>query len=522
MALKHAATDCSMSEPQSPFEKPTLDKDLDKFSFMEASTQVVMKHAAAPGLAAIFLALAALFSSFFAPTNEAMFVIVAAAAVAAYMAMNIGANDVTNNVGAAVGAKAITLVWALAIAFVFEILGAFLAGGGVIQTIKGDIVNSHAITSSDASIAIMLAALISAAVWINAATWLNAPVSTTHSIIGSIGGAAAAVAGFGAINWAVFAQIALSWLISPLLGALIAIAFLWFIKETIIYAEDKVAAARRWVPVLLSVMTGAFVTYLLIVLSGRFPRLNVQYAAIAGLVLGFASYFLLRIVIARQSEGLENRNQSLRVLFRIPLIFSAALMSFAHGANDVANAIGPLAAIVDAAGIQSFAGNLDAPLWVVAIGAFGISVGLALYGPRLIRIVGSQITKLNPVRAFCVAMAAAITVIIASALGLPVSSTHIAVGSVFGVGLFREWYTANSAKRRGYILARAAPDDLPRLLSTAERDEEDEEDGNARDRSYRYLVRRSYLTSILGAWLVTVPASGLLGALVVTLLRTII
>jgi PiT family inorganic phosphate transporter len=509
-----------MTEPQSPFEKPTLDKDLEKFSFIEASTQFVMKKAAAPGLAAIFLALAAVLSSFFVPTNEAAFIIIAAAAVAAYMAMNIGANDVTNNVGAAVGAKAITLVGALSIAFVFEILGAFLAGGEVVQTIKTGIVNPNAIADSGTVIVIMLSALLSAAIWINAATWLNAPVSTTHSVVGGIMGAATVAAGVSSVNWGVMAQIALSWLVSPILGAAIAIGFLWFIKETIIYAEDKVAAARRWVPVLLAVMAGAFFAYLLIVLSGRFPRINMYHATISGASLGLASYFWLRLAVAKQSEGLENRNQSLKVMFRLPLIFAAALLSFAHGANDVANAIGPLAAIVEATGIQSVARNLDAPYWVTAIGAFGISVGLALYGPRLIRVVGSQITKLNPVRAFCVAMAAAITVIIASALGLPVSSTHIAVGSVFGVGLFREWYTANSARRRDYILARAEPHELPALLAAAEQDDEDDEKPS--DRSYRYLVRRSYLSSILAAWLVTVPASGLLAALLVIILRTVI
>jgi PiT family inorganic phosphate transporter len=509
-----------MSEPQSPFEKPTLDKDLEKFSFIEASTQFVMKRAAAPGLAAIFLALVAVLSSFFVSTNEVAMVIVAAAAVAAYMAMNIGANDVTNNVGAAVGAKAITLVGALSIAFVFEILGAFLAGGEVIQTIKSDIVDPRAIGDSGTVIEIMLAALLSAAIWINAATWLNAPVSTTHSIAGSIMGAATVAAGAASVNWVVMAQIAISWVISPILGAAIAVAFLWFIKETVIYTEDKVAAARRWVPVLLAVMSGSFLAYLLIVLRPRFPEIELHHAMASGVVLGFGSYFWLRVIIARQSEGLENRNQSLKVLFRLPLIFSAALLSFAHGANDVANAIGPLAAIVEASGIQTVARNLDAPYWVTAIGAFGISVGLALYGPRLIRVVGSQITKLNPVRAFCVAIAAAITVIIASTLGLPVSSTHIAVGSVFGVGLFREWYTARSAKRRDYILARAEPHELPALLAAAERDDEDSE--KRPDRGYRYLVRRSYLTSILAAWLVTVPASGLLAALLAIILRPVI
>ena len=507
-----------MSEPQSPFEKPTLDKDLEKLSFIEASTQFVLMRSAAPGLAVIFLALAAVLSTVFAGGSPAAAVIVAGAVLAAYMAMNIGANDVTNNVGAAVGAKALTLVGALAIAFVFEIAGAFFAGGHVVETIKSGIVDSTAVADADTMMAIMLAALLSAAIWINLATWLNAPVSTTHSIVGGIMGAAAAAAGTGAVNWPVLAQIVLSWLVSPALGAAIAIAFLWFIKEMIVYTDDKVAAARRWVPVLLATMAGAFLTYLLIVMQSRLPGLTVAQAAVAGCAFGGIGYLWLRGAIARQSEGLENRNQSLRVLFRLPLVFSAAVLSFAHGANDVSNAVGPLAAIVEAAGIQSVARNLDAPVWVMTIGALGISVGLALFGPRLIRVVGSQITKLNPVRAFCVAMAAAVTVIIALALGLPVSSTHIVVGAVFGVGLFREWYTARSARRRDYILARSEGPTMPGAA--------DATSGKARKAAgnpphYRHLVRRSYLASILAAWLVTVPASGLVAALLVLILRPV-
>jgi PiT family inorganic phosphate transporter len=515
-----------MADPQSPFEKQTLDKDLDRLSFIETSTQLVMMKAAGPGLGVIFLALAALFSALFVSSSPAALTIIAGAAIAAYMAMNIGANDVTNNVGAAVGAKAITLVSALSIAFVFEIAGAFLASGNVVQTIKSGIVDPYAIGDSNLVIAIMLSAMLSAAIWINIATWINAPVSTTHSIVGGIMGAGAAGAGIGAVNWAVMAQIAISWVVSPAFGAAIAIGFLWFIKETIIYAENKVAAACKWVPVLLAIMAGSLLTYLLVVLrQGRLPGITNWHAMAIGTGVAIASYFWLRIVIRKQAEGLENRNQSLKVLFRMPLIFSAAMLSFAHGANDVANAIGPLAAIVEATGIQTVARNLDAPFWVTTIGALGISVGLALFGPRLIRVVGTQITKLNPVRAFCVAMAAAITVIVASALGLPVSSTHVAVGAVFGVGLFREWYTANSSRRRDYILARSEPHEAGDFMKAAQREEDDDErdnGGDTGDRSYRYLVRRSYLATILAAWLVTVPASGLLAALLVIVLRPLI
>jgi PiT family inorganic phosphate transporter len=199
---------------------------------------------------------------------------------------------------------------------------------------------------------------------------------------------------------------------------------------------------------------------------------------------------------------MENRNQSLRVLFHLPLICSAALLSFAHGANDVANAVGPLAAVLHSVSSGDIAAKVEIPLWVMLIGAAGISLGLFLFGPKLIRMVGEQITKMNPMRAFCVALSAAITVIIASALGLPVSSTHIAVGAVFGVGFFREYYTARSARRRRYVNNRAASG---RATSS--------DAGQSPDliRS-RKLVRRAHFMTIIAAWVITVPAAALLAA----------
>jgi PiT family inorganic phosphate transporter len=238
---------------------------------------------------------------------------------------------------------------------------------------------------------------------------------------------------------------------------LVATLFLAFIKENIIYRDDKIAAARLWVPILIAVMAGAFSAYL--ATKGLKRLVDISGLQIA--VLGIGSFILVwglaKIGIEKQAAQLENRNQSLRKLFRLPLIFSAALLSFAHGANDVSNAVGPLAAIVHAAAGEQSA-TIDIPLWVMVIGAFGISLGLVLFGPKLIRMVGGQITKLNPMRAFCVALSAAITVIVASWFGLPVSSTHIAVGAVFGVGFFREWYTANSRRRRAYLARRTGPE----------------------------------------------------------------
>ncbi len=356
------------------------------------------------------------------------------------MAINIGANDVANNMGPAVGANALTMGGAILIAALCESAGALLAGGDVVSTISKGIIDPAGIADSKVFIWAMMAALISSALWVNLATVVGAPVSTTHSVVGGVMGAGIAAAGFSAVNWPTMSKIAASWVISPLLGGVIAAAFLAFIKAKIIYQDDKIAAARRWVPVLVGIMAAAFASYLSLKGLKRIVQIELGTALLIGLAAGVITYIITAPLIRKQSEGLENRNKSLKVLFGLPLVFSAALLSFAHGANDVANAVGPLAAIVHASEFGDFATKVAIPTWVMVIGACGISFGLFLFGPKLIRMVGSQITKLNPMRAYCVALSAAITVIVASWLGLPVSSTHIAVGAVFGVGFFREWH----------------------------------------------------------------------------------
>jgi PiT family inorganic phosphate transporter len=200
---------------------------------------------------------------------------------------------------------------------------------------------------------------------------------------------------------------------------------------------------------------------------------------------------------------MENRNQSLRRLFHLPLICSAALLSFAHGSNDVANAVGPLAAILHSAESGALATKVGVPFWVMLIGAVGISLGLFLYGPRIVRKVGQQITKMNPMRAFCVALSAALTVLVASWLGLPVSTTHIAVGGVFGVGFFREYYTTNSRRRRNYIRTHKGHHPHRRVSGT-------DQDELRR----RKLVRRSHFMGIVTAWVITVPSAAGLAALI--------
>ncbi|MBU2934827.1 MULTISPECIES: inorganic phosphate transporter [Pacificibacter] len=480
----------------------TLDKDLNRISQFEYAQTYVARPMVGLGVALAFIIIAGLIAGLIFGSQPGSMIIIAAAALGAYMAINIGANDVANNMGPAVGAKALTMGGAIVIAALCESAGALLAGGDVVSTISKGIIDPASIADTQIFIWAMMAALLSSALWVNLATWIGAPVSTTHSVVGGVMGAGIAAAGFGAVNWVSMSQIAASWVISPLLGGLVAAGFLALIKAKIIYQDDKIAAARRWVPILVGIMMGAFSAYLALKGLKRIVSIDIPTALLIGFGVGAVSYIVSAPLIRRQSEGLENRNKSLKVLFGLPLVISAALLSFAHGANDVANAVGPLAAIVHANEFGEFAGKVNIPQWVMIIGAFGISFGLLLFGPKLIKMVGSQITKLNPMRAFCVALSAAITVIIASWLGLPVSSTHIAVGGVFGVGFFREWHMerrkrASNAKRP--IEQRIAVE----------------------ERRRRKLVRRSHFMTIIAAWVITVPAAALLSGLVFLLLSSL-
>ncbi len=490
-------------------KKPTLDKDLDKFSYVEEATGLVARGFVAPGLALIFIVLVVAVAATLVAGETGAWVIVAAAAIGGYMALNIGANDVANNVGPAVGSRAMTMGAALVIAAVFESAGALIAGGDVVGTISKGIIDVNAVADHNVFITAMMAALVSSALWVNLATWIGAPVSTTHSIVGGVVGSGIAAAGFAAVNWPTMGAIAASWVISPLLGGLIAALFLAFIKEMIVYQDDKITASKKWVPVLIAIMAGTFASYLALKGIKKVVKLDFSTAILVGIGIGVASWLITKPLIAKQAEGLENRNQSVRKLFGLPLIFSAALLSFAHGANDVANAVGPLAAIVHTVELGDVAESVGIPWWVMVVGALGISIGLLLFGPKLIRMVGQQITKLNPMRAYCVALSAAITVIIASWLGLPVSSTHIAVGAVFGVGFFREWYTENSRKRKAYVKARGPNADSPT-----------EEIKDREELARRKLVRRSHFMTIISAWVITVPAAALLAGAVYTLLST--
>ena len=503
-------------------KKTTLDKDLKKFVYLEQATVEIGRQIIKVGLGILFLVMVWLISVIgyydikFFPVNENAAFVVAGCIVGGYMALNIGANDVANNVGPAVGSKALTLFGALVIAAIFEAAGALIAGGDVVSTIKNGIIDPAMMPNADTFIRVMLTALLAAALWLHLATYIGAPVSTTHSIVGGVMGAGIAATGLGVVNWATVATIAASWVISPLMGGIIAAAFLGFIKFAIYGTDDMVAAARRWVPVLVAIMAAAFSIYLVMKGLNHLWKPGPWTVAAIGGAAFLACYALVRPAVARASVLLEKRRKAVSTLFTIPLICSAALLSFAHGANDVANAVGPLAAIVDTVSSGAISTKVGVPFWVMLVGAIGISAGLALFGPRLIRTVGEQITKLDRARAFCIALSAAITVIIASAMGLPVSSTHIAVGGVFGVGFLREYIARRRrrAKEREMIAAAAVADVAvagnPVTKAPVPWAEQRAKLYKSRDRK---LVRRKHLSTIIAAWLVTVPLSAVVAAI---------
>ncbi len=485
-----------------------------------------------------------------------------AALIGAYMAMNIGANDVANNVGPAVGSRAMTMTMAIVIAAIFEASGALIAGGEVVKTIKKGIIDISAFGGNpDPFIWAMMAALLAAALWLNFATAMRAPVSTTHSIVGGVMGAGIAAAGFSIVSWSTMAKIAASWVISPVLGGIIAAIFLYAIKKSILFKEDKVEAAKTYVPIFVAIMSWAFITYLTLKgLKKIWPQVvetlnflplvtlemtkkpSFTTALILGGFIAILVYLFVKAKMAQSITMLENTKTSVNTLFTIPLIFSAALLSFAHGANDVANAIGPLAAINDAVVNGGISSKASIPLWVMGVGALGIAIGLALYGPKLIRTVGSEITELDQIRAFSIAMAASITVIIASQLGLPVSSTHIAIGGIFGVGFLREWLhlqdDSNSIEEDKEIIKdekqtknayklelntleskeEKTPQDFQRIATLYKMIKDEQKLIKTTKKHIRKVkkveyVKRDAIKKIIAAWIITVPAAAVLAAI---------
>ncbi|WP_418140853.1 inorganic phosphate transporter [Marinobacter sp. MA] len=467
--------------------------------------------------------------------------LMAAAVIGGYMAINIGANDVANNVGPAVGSGALSLGAAVVIAAIFEAGGAIIAGGDVVSTIKGGIIDPSNLEDGRAFVWLMTAALLAGALWLNLATWMGAPVSTTHSIVGGVLGAGIAAGGWGIADWAVMGKIAASWVISPVLGGALAALFLFAIKKTVLYRREVIPAARTFVPWLVAIMAWAFGTYLMIKGVKKIVKVDFLEATLIGLATAAVVFFIMRTLVGRMASTMENSSAGVNTLFTWPLIFAAALLSFAHGANDVANAIGPLAAINDALSANSVVTSASIPMWVMMVGALGLAVGLMLFGPRLIKTVGSEITELDKTRAFCIALSAALTVILASQLGLPVSSTHIAIGGVFGVGFLREYLKSNYATQLHKIMEHHDPaeqerlkpflddfrnasvEEMENLLKQAKKKKQVPLSKSERKRLkkiYREeMVKRSHLVRIAAAWIITVPASAIMAATLFFTLR---
>ncbi|MEE2762311.1 MAG: inorganic phosphate transporter [Pseudomonadota bacterium] len=493
------------------------------------------------GLSLLFLLGVWLTVGAFSQGTPNSMLLMAAAVIGGYMAINIGANDVANNVGPAVGSGALSLGAAVIIAAIFESAGALIAGGDVVSTIKGGIIDPSNLDSAQAFVWLMTAALLAGALWLNLATLMGAPVSTTHSIVGGVLGAGIAAGGWGIADWAVMGKIAASWVISPVLGGALAALFLFLVKKTVLYRKDVIPAARTFVPMLVAVMAWAFGTYLMIKGVKKIVKVDFLTASLVGLVAAAVVYAAVRALVKRRAATMENSAVGVSTLFTWPLIFAAALLSFAHGANDVANAIGPLAAINDALSSGGVVTAASIPLWVMMVGALGLAVGLMLFGPRLIKTVGSEITELDKTRAFCVALSAALTVILASQLGLPVSSTHIAIGGVFGVGFLREYLKSNYATQLHKIMehhdaeeqARLKPflddfrnasvEEMEDLLKQAKKKKQVPLSKSERKRLkklYREeMVKRSHLVKIAAAWIITVPASAIMAALLFFTLR---
>jgi len=361
-----------------------------------------------------------------------------------YMTWGIGANDVANAMGTSVGSGAITVKQAIIIAAIFEFAGAFIAGGNVTKTIRKGIIDPSSIVDNPEILVFgMLAALLAAAIWLMMATSRGWPVSTTHTIVGAVIGFAVAGIGIDAVEWGKVGMIAASWVVSPLLGGVIAFLLMMSIRRLIFNTEDPFQSARRWGP--MYVFLVGFIISLVTLFKGL-KHLNIELsvgmsfmvAIIFGLILAGIGWYLINQIKVDSSADRDFHFASVEKVFTPMMIFTACAMAFAHGSNDVANGIGPLAAVVSI--VQSggeVAQKSELPLWILVLGGVGIVVGLTTMGYRVMKTIGNDITQLTPSRGYCATLAAASTVVLASRTGLPVSTTHIAVGAVIGVGMAR-------------------------------------------------------------------------------------
>lgn len=361
-----------------------------------------------------------------------------------FMAWGVGANDVANAMGTSVGSRALTIKQAILIAMVFEFAGAYLAGGEVTETIKSGIVDASMI-SPNLMVLGMMSALLAAGTWLLVASTKGWPVSTTHSIVGAVIGFAAVGVSMDAVHWGGVGPIVASWVVSPLLSGAVAFGLFMSVQKLIIDTDNPFANAKRYVP-LYMFLTGFMVSIMTVTKGLKHVGLNLSATegfflatGVGALVMLLGIALLSRIKVDVEADKAFHF-ASVEKVFAVLMIFTACAMAFAHGSNDVANAVGPLAAIV---GVIQSGGELAAsekslvPGWILLLGAVGIVIGLATYGYKVIATIGKEITELTPSRGFAAELATATTVVGASAIGLPVSTTHTLVGAVLGVGIAR-------------------------------------------------------------------------------------
>ena len=366
-----------------------------------------------------------------------------------FMAWGVGANDVANAMGTSVGAKAITIRQAIVIAMVFEFAGAYLAGGEVTSTIRKGIIDPELLSDEPELLVYgMMSALLAAGIWLLVATTFGWPVSTTHSIIGAIVGFASVGISVDAVNWGKVGEIASSWVVSPVMAGSISFMLYMSVRKFVFDTSDPFTAARRAVPVYIF-LVGFIISMVTMVKGLKHVGLDLNFQQSIFMSLGVATTVCLIGVIAlsrikRVVTSSSHEIVNIERMFGVLMLFTACSMAFAHGSNDVANAIGPLAAVnsvIEAGGNVMQSARM--PNWILLLGAVGLVSGLALYGYRVMRTIGTNITELTPSSGFAAELAAATTVVVASGYSLPVSTTHTLVGGVLGVGLARGLHALN-------------------------------------------------------------------------------
>ncbi len=392
-------------------------------------------------------------------THGPMLVIMAGV-VGFFMAWGIGANDVANAMGTSVGSKALTIKQAILIAMVFEFAGAYLAGGEVTSTIRKGIIDaSYFVDSPELLVFGMISALFAAATWLLIASILGWPVSTTHSIVGAIVGFAAVGVSPDAVEWGKVLGIVGSWIITPLISGIIAFIIFNSAQKLIFDTDNPLAQAKRWVPFYM--FLAGFVLALVTIKKGlKHLGLNIGsvdgyvYAIIAAVIVAVIGKIFINRLKFDESAAKKTHYANVEKVFALLMIVTACAMAFAHGSNDVANAIGPLAAVVSIVGNDGeIAAKSAIAWWILPLGGFGIVAGLALFGHKVIATIGNGITHLTPSRGFAAELAAACTVVIASGTGLPISTTQTLVGAVLGVGMARGIAAINLSVVRNIVVS---------------------------------------------------------------------